>query len=215
MPMGIADRRSQYESTPLDLADVDPDPIVQWVRWYEAAAETGCVEPNAMALATVDAAGHPDCRFVLVRGADARGFLFFSNEESTKGEQLDAFPWACLTFGWMEQHRQVRIRGRVERIDDAESDAYYATRPRGSQVAAWASKQSRPLTDRAALEAAVAEVEARYAGVDLPRPPYWGGYRVVPGEVEFWQGRPFRLHDRLLYRRDPSGSGWTITRLWP
>ena len=163
--MGIADRRTEYETAGLDRADLDPDPIVQWQRWYAEAVEAGCTEPNAMVLATVGADGQPDARFVLVRGADERGFVFFSNLGSAKARQLAANPRASLTFGWLELHRQVRIRGSAETIAPGEADAYYVTRPRGSQIAAWASSaQSQPLADRAALEAAVAAVDERFAG---------------------------------------------------
>jgi pyridoxamine 5'-phosphate oxidase len=212
--MGIADRRMEYETAGLDRADLDPDPIVQWRRWYDEAVEAGCTEPNAMVLATVDETGQPDARFVLVRGADEHGFTFFSNLGSTKARQLQANGRASLTFGWLELHRQVRIRGSVEPIDDQEADDYFASRPRGSQVAAWASsRQSQPLADRATLEASVSEVETRFSAVEVTRPPFWSGTRVVPEEVEMWQGRPSRLHDRFLYRRDHRG--WTIERLWP
>jgi len=212
--MGIADRRSEYETGGLDRPDLDADPIVQWQRWYDAAVEAGCSEPNAMVLSTVDDRGRPDGRFVLVRGADERGFAFFTNLASPKGLQLAAHAQASLTFGWLELHRQVRVRGQVEMVDAREADAYFASRPRDSQVGAWASAQSSPLADRAELEAKIREVEARYAGADVTRPPHWGGYRVVPDVIEFWQGRPSRLHDRFRYTRTPDDL-WRIERLSP
>ncbi len=211
--MGIFDRRSEYETAGLDVGDVDPDPIVQWQRWYDDAVEAGCIEPNAMALATTGADGQPDCRFVLVRGADERGFAFFTNLESVKSSQLRENPRACLTFGWLELHRQVRVRGAVERVPDGEADEYFASRPRGSQLGAWASAQSTVLGGRSELEARVAELDARYGDRDVPRPPFWGGFRLVPDELELWQGRPSRLHDRLRYRR--VGPAWVIERLSP
>jgi pyridoxamine 5'-phosphate oxidase len=166
-----------------------------------------------MTLGTVDAEGVPDSRIVLVRAADARGFTFFTNYESAKSRQLEARPVASAVFSWLDLHRQVRVRGTVERVTASESDEYFATRPRGSQIGAWASPQSEPIADRAELDRLVAEVTARFDGVDVPRPPHWGGWLLVPSEIEFWQGRPSRLHDRLRYHR--SAAAWHVTRLAP
>lgn len=206
-------RRMQYETAGLDVADVDHDPVEQWHRWYRDANDAGLAEPNAMTVATVDQHGAPDARMVLVRTVDHHGFTFFTNFESAKSHQLDQNPTAAAVFGWLELHRQVRIRGTVERVTDAESDEYFASRPRGSQIGAWASPQSHVIPGRAVLDELVADAERRFANIDVPRPPHWGGWRLIPNEVEFWQGRPSRLHDRLRYRH--VGDAWKIERLAP
>jgi len=210
----LRDRRVQYETAGLDIGDLAASPIDQWWHWHHDALVAGVAEPNAMVVGTVDADGSPDARILLVRGADVRGFTFFTNYRSVKSRQLEARPVASTVSSWLDLHRQVRIRGRVERIAPEESDEYFASRPRGSQIGAWASPQSDELPDRAALEAAVAEVDQRFRGTEVPRPPHWGGWRLVPSTFEFWQGRPSRLHDRLRYTSGQRGA-WTITRLAP
>jgi pyridoxamine 5'-phosphate oxidase len=197
----------------LDPAAVDPDPIAQFRVWFDEARAAGIFEPEAMALATVSADGRPASRYVLLRGLDERGFAFFTNYESAKARALAERPYAALTFGWLDMHRAVRVEGAVERLPEHESDVYFASRPRGAQIGAWASPQSRVLGDRAELERAAAEIEARYDGLDVPRPPHWGGFLVRPDRVELWQGQPSRLHDRVRYER--AGDGWRIERLAP
>lgn len=189
-----------------------PDPFDLFDAWFAEAVASEVNDPNAMSLATVDPDGMPDVRTVLLKGHDHGGFVFYTNLQSAKGRELAANPRAALLFHWKTRRRQVRIRGPVSQVTDAEADAYFATRPRTSQLGAWASDQSRPLRARAELEARVAEMEGRFPG-DVPRPPHWSGFRVTPVEMEFWQDGPFRLHDRFLYRRE--GDRWAVSRLFP
>ena len=211
--MGIADRRIQYETAGLDRSDLDDDPIVQLNLWYHQAEQAGAVEPNAMVLSTVDANGHPDARVVLARGIDESGITFFTNRTSAKGQQIDAHSHASATFAWLELHRSVRVRGTITLASDEASDAYFASRPRSSQIGAWASPQSQVISGREELEVRLAETEARFADIEVPRPPHWGGYVLSVESIEFWQGRPSRLHDRFLYRK--AGGTWQIDRLGP
>ncbi len=207
--------RAQYDPAhPLEPADLADDPLTQLGRWLEEEVATGAPSANAMLLSSVDQAGTPQSRYVLLRGLDDRGLRFFTNYRSAKGRELDAHPWAALAFGWPERHRQVRVTGRVERLAAAESDAYFASRPRATQIGAWASEQSEVIADRSELLRRVGEAERRFAGEPVPRPPHWGGYLVRPAVVEFWQGQPDRLHDRLRYRRQ-AGGGWLRERLSP
>jgi pyridoxamine 5'-phosphate oxidase len=200
----------------LDEDDLLADPIDQFLGWLDDAETEGIAMPHAMALATADAGGHPSVRHVLLRGVDARGFAFYTNRESRKGRDLSQNPHAAAVFLWKELDRQVTVEGRVDPLSDEESDAYFATRPRDAQIGAWASDQSRPIVDRTELDRRISAAEERFSGTEVPRPPYWGGYRLVPTSIEFWQGRAFRLHDRLRYVRDAGDpSGWRIERLAP
>ena len=205
--------RVDYKRAALSERDAASDPIELFTRWFDEAVAAAIPEPNAMTLATVDAAGRPTARIVLMKGVDARGVVFHTNYDSRKGRDLAANPRAALLFFWVGLERQVRIDGAAERVSAEDSDAYFAARPRGSQISAWASPQSARVADRAWLEARVAEFEARFASGAVPRPPNWGGMRVVPDRFEFWQGRTSRLHDRLVWSRQ--GDGWTIGRLAP
>jgi pyridoxamine 5'-phosphate oxidase len=198
---------------PLSEADLDADPIRQFNRWFDEAKAAGQPEPEAMALATATPSGEPSVRFVLLRGLDARGFVFYTNGRSRKGREMADNPVAALVFRWWTLERQVRVSGPVSPVEPAESDAYFQARPRGAQLGAWASAQSDPLTSRVVLEEQLSTVTRRFAGREVPRPPWWGGYRVHPAEVEFWQGRPDRLHDRLANRR--ADGRWRIQRLSP
>ena len=216
--MNIADLRTEYKREALDERDVAPHPFRQFEAWFAEAVRAEVLEANAMTLATADADGRPSARVVLLKGFDERGFVFFTNYESRKGRDLATRRDAALLFFWPELERQIRIEGTVGKVAERESSAYFASRPRGARLGAWASPQSELVDGRAALEARFAVMEARYgeAGDDIPRPPHWGGYRLAPSMLEFWQGRPSRLHDRIRYRRDPhSPDRWVIERLAP
>jgi pyridoxamine 5'-phosphate oxidase len=212
--MSAADLRKEYMLRGFAEGDADDDPFAQFRVWFDDAVSAGLLEPNAMTLATATAAGRPSARMVLLKGFDARGFIFYTNHEGRKGQELTDNPWAALVFFWVELERQVRIEGRVERVSAEEADAYFASRPEGSQIGAWASHQSTVIPGREALERRVQELTDEYTGRAIPRPPYWGGYRVIPHAIEFWQGRPSRLHDRLCYQLRDDGT-WVIERLSP
>lgn len=185
-----------------------------FTAWLQEATASEPRDPTAMALATVDQGGRPNVRIVLLKGADERGFVFYTNMNSQKGRELDGHPEAAMVFYWKSLNRQIRVRGPVEHVTSAEADAYFASRPKGAQVGAWASQQSSPLESRQVFEKAVEAYAAKYATGDVPRPPNWSGYRIVPVLIEFWQDRPFRLHDRIEFRREPGGA-WIKTRLYP
>jgi len=210
--MNIADIRQEYMRAGLAEQDALADPFRQFELWFAAAVNSALPLPNAMTLATATPAGRPSARVVLLKGADARGFVFYTNYSSRKGNELAANPYASLMICWKELERQVRIEGGVEKVSAAESDEYFASRPLGARLGAWASPQSAVLPDRKTMEEKLAEV-TRHHGEQPPRPPAWGGYRVLPETIEFWQGRQDRLHDRLLYRRQDSG--WKMERLAP
>ena len=212
-PVSVADLRREYALARLDEEDVSPDPIAQFARWFAEAQAAEVEEPNAMVLATAASDRTPSARVVLLKGFDERGFVFFTDYRSRKGAELEANPRAALVLPWSELERQVRITGDVTRTSVEESETYYRSRPLGSRLGAWVSHQSQAIPSRAVLEKGLREVERRFAGGDVPLPPYWGGYRVRPGAIEFWQGRQNRLHDRIGYERD--GGGWKIQRLAP
>ena len=213
--MNLRDRRIQYETAGLNFDDLDESPVQQWHAWYVEAVEAELAEPNAMAVSTIDAEGMPDSRIVLVRGLDDDGLTFFGNYNSAKGQQIDANPGASAVFPWIGLHRQVRVRGSIEMLPRHESDAYFASRPRDSQLGAWASPQSEVIEGRDILNQRHAEFAEKFAGVEVLRPPHWGGWLLVPEVFEFWQGRPNRLHDRFRYRRDDATQDWAIERLAP
>ena len=209
----VLNRRISYRRGELDVRSAAADPFEQFRVWLDDALRLeGIVEPNAMSVATVGTGGRPSARIVLLRQWDSRGFVFFTNYESRKGGELIVHPYAAVLFWWGALERQIRIEGTVERILEVESDAYFATRPRGHRLSAWASQQSAPVASREDLQRAMAEAEERFPG-DVPRPPFWGGYRVIPDRFEFWQGRPNRVHDRVVYER--SAGGWELARLAP
>lgn len=213
--MNIESTRKTYDRAALDERSVDADPIVQLRRWLEEAhAQSGdAIEVNAMCVATVDSAGAPSARIVLLRGLDDRGLLFYTSYFSRKGRELEANPRIAATFYWPALERQVRIEGSASKLSDDESDAYFESRPRGHRLSAWASEQSEPIDDRATLDERMDHFDQRFEGQEVPRPHSWGGYLIVPARVEFWQGRPSRVHDRLVYER--AGGAWRIQRLQP
>ncbi|MDN5698207.1 MAG: pyridoxamine 5'-phosphate oxidase [Rubrobacter sp.] len=206
--------RREYVHSGLREEDLHPDPVEQFRRWFEAAIESGLREPNAMTLATADASGAPSARIVLLKGYDERGFVFYTSYTGRKAAELDENPRASVVFYWAELERQVRVEGDVSRVSGEESDAYFASRPEGSRIGAHVSEQSKVVSGRAVLEERQSRLERQYRGAEIPRPENWGGYRLAPRRIEFWQGRESRLHDRLLYTARDSG-GWEITRLQP
>ena len=214
-PIDVAGLRRDYGTAGLDAADVDPDPFVQFGRWLADVVASGVPDPGAMVLATADAAGIPSARTVLLKHVDGRGFVFYTNRTSRKGRELEENPHAALVFPWLAVRRQVLVSGSTEPVTDGEADAYFASRPRGSQLGAWASRQSAVVPDRQTIDAWFADAEARFGDGPVPRPPFWGGWRVVPLAVELWQGRSDRLHDRLRYRRPAPGEAWVLERLAP
>lgn len=210
------DLRTSYATRGLDEVDLAPDPIGQLERWLDDVVAAGLPEPNAMIVATADANALPSARYVLLKGLDERGPVFYTNYGSAKGTDLGANPVASVLFPWHALHRQVRITGPVSRVDAAENEAYFTSRPYGSQIGAWASRQSTPAGSRAELDQAYERLAQRFPeGTEVPRPEFWGGYRVGVDTAEFWQGRENRLHDRLRYVRTASGDGWRVERLWP
>jgi len=210
----MLNQRKDHRRSTLNVHDLDPDPIRQFTLWFEEVNQSGAPESNAMTLATASPDGRPSARIVLLRGADGRGFSFFTNYESRKARELEANPYAALVFFWHDLERQVRIEGRVERVSPDESDRYFQTRPKGARIGAWASPQSQVIPGREILEARFLDTEQRHPDELVPRPANWGGYRLVPDSIEFWQGRPNRLHDRLRYTGTPAGT-WVIERLAP
>jgi pyridoxamine 5'-phosphate oxidase len=215
MTADIAQLRRDYARARLDEADVSHDPFVEFARWFAEAQDAKVPDPNAMTLATSTSDGHPSARIVLLKGVDPQGFVFFTDYRSRKGGELEANPRAALVSWWVELERQVRITGGVSLVSREESERYFRSRPLGSRIGAWASHQSRVIPSRGTLDGDVRQVEARFPDGDVPLPPHWGGFRVVPDTIEFWQGRESRLHDRIRYVREVGRHGWRIERLSP
>jgi pyridoxamine 5'-phosphate oxidase len=212
--MSLPDLRREFALAGLKESDLDPNPFKQFDKWFQQALAAGLSEPNAMTLATASPDGKPSARVVLLKGCDERGFVFFTNYESQKGRELSENPHAALVFYWVDLERQVRISGQVTRVQAEESEDYFRTRPEGSQLGAWVSRQSEVVSGRKVLEDRLDELTQEYRSKPIPLPPYWGGYRLAPNSLEFWQGRPNRLHDRLRYTLQPGGQ-WLIERLSP
>ncbi len=213
--MSLRDRREQYETSGLERHDLCDNPSEQWHRWYADALDAGVTEPNAMTVATTGLDGVPDARVVLARDVDERGIVFYTNYASDKSQQLQIHAAAAAVFAWLDLHRQIRIRGVVEKVSDDNSDEYFSSRPRESQIGAWASPQSQVIPDRAFLERRVSQFNDQFKDESVPRPPTWGGWRLLPTQFEFWQGRPSRLHDRFRYTHVDAAQSWLIERLAP